>query len=196
MQNRSGRLLATRDTYIKALLNDPLYQVLPEGKVLTRVAPTGKIYVDPTKWRDLGYLNDDGYVEVSYARVKLPLHRVVYMKFKSGIDGNPVLEEDLIVNHKDGVRSNCHPDNLEAITQGKNVEHRFRDLKRGAVIGNAVLNWEKVRAIRADRALGLTYRQLVEKYDISKGHVSEIVNHRIWVEGYEYSPISQQKFGA
>lgn len=196
MQNRSGQFNASLDPYIFQLLQDPLYQVTDDGRVLTRVAPTGKIYKDPTKWREAGYQNGAGYVEVKYKYHSLALHRIVYAAKVAGKNGAPPLEQDMIINHKDGVRSNCHPDNLESLTQSNNVLHRFQDLNRGAVIGNAVLNWEKVRAVRADRALGLTYKQIVEKYGISKGHVSEIVNNKIWIEGYEYSAVSQERFGA
>ena len=60
-------------------------------------------------------------------------------------------------------------------------------------MGHVKLTWEIVRAIRAEKAQGATHRQLVDKYNVSKGHVSEIVNNKIWIEGYNYSPGGHNK---
>ncbi len=104
------------------LLADPLFDVRPDGTVWTLVTRTGKTSVSNT-WRLAGAIKD-GYVEISYYYKKLRVHRIVYAKF------NGELSDDLVVNHKDGIRGNNHPENLELTTQSQNNYHRYRELRK------------------------------------------------------------------
>lgn len=183
---RSGKLIAINDPFVLELINDPLYDVREDGTIWTRVARTGRVFVDPNKWRQTGTTNQKGYLYFRYHYTHLVVHRVIYAKFNAGKNGNPPLAEDLVVNHEDGNGLNNLPSNLTIMPQGKNTEHAYRVLKHGAVMGNTILNWEIVRAIREGKKNGMTHRELVEKYGISKGHVSLIVNNKIWMEGHNY----------
>lgn len=174
---RSGQLEATNDPLIFELLKDELYQVLPGGTILTLITRTGKKSAK-LLWRACGSYSKTRYGRVSYRGKVLQIHRVIWARF-----GSCPLEPDLMINHKDGNPGNNAIANLELGTQGKNNLHSFRVLKRPPVWGNVVLSWEIVRGIRFDQALGFTNRQLREKYKIeSKGHISQIVNQKIWVE--------------
>lgn len=174
--SRSGKLLATNDYLIEEMLQDPNYEIRDDGTVWTRVARTGKVFKDESKWRELFRLTaSNGYCELRYRYKNVRRCRVVYAKYVGK------LEQDLVINHKDGNKLNDHPDNLELITQSENNKHRFRELKSGPVIGNSKINYDIAQAIREDKKTGMTHKALMAKYNISsKGMISDIVNMRIW----------------
>lgn len=107
---------------------------------------------------------------------KLALHRIVYRVFMGKLD------ETLTINHKNGIKNDNSVQNLELVTQGVNNEHRFQVLKHKPSIRKDRLNFEIAEAIRADQKTGMTYKQLREKYGISKGHISGIINNKIWTQ--------------
>lgn len=178
---RSGKLMATNDPFIYELLADPNYIVNSDGTIFTRVAETGKVFVDPNQWREVNTSlpNDEGYIDLKYQNRSLRRCRIMYAKFVGP------LSQDLIVNHKNSIRNDDSPGNLELITQSGNNFHRF--LSKPAVIGNCVLTWEVVDQIRAEKLAGATHKELTVKFGLSKGHISEIVNHKIWIKNKEYT---------
>ncbi len=190
---RSGKLLATNDVYIWDLLKNPLYIVKPNGKIWTRIAPNGRAYKNPNLWRLLSYnritqdVGERG--DIKYKGKTLFVHRIIYAKYKSGIGENPILTPDLVVYHKNGIASDNSLENLLCGTQAENNLHRFRILKRGAVIGNKVLSWEIVKRIREQRSEGKSLNFIRKYWFISKGHASQIVNNKIWIEGKNYAKI-------
>lgn len=173
----SGKLLATKDSTIFELLADPDYDVREDGTIWTIVCRTGK---RSTKniWREAGTTRD-GYREIKYQRAALRVHRIIFQKFLGP------LREDMVINHKNGNRSDNRPSNLELVSQAENNLHRYRVLKRPPVFGNTTLDWATVRSIRAEYHLLKTpYSHLMRKYPglTSKGHASEIINNKIWIE--------------
>lgn len=176
-------LTEKNDKLILELINSPLYDVRSNGIIYTRISKTGKVFVDPTKWREAGSTKKEGYREIGYNNAKLAIHRIIFAKF-----GNIKLKKELVINHKDGNTCNNDISNLELVSTKENIIHSYRVLKRPPVIGNAVLNWELVRKIRKEyETLKTPYRLMAKKYNISKGHISEIINNNIWIEGKEYS---------
>lgn len=178
---RSGQLIATNDKFIRKLLKDPNYRVEKDGSVWTRITRTGKVSVDPNNWRSAG-TTVGSYCHIKYQRKHLTMGRIIYAKF------NGPLEKDLVVFHKNGNILDNSSENLEMGTQSKNNTHQFRDLKRPPVMGNKVLNWTIVLEIRRMKSeLRTSHSQLSKLFGISKGHVSEIINHKIWIEGKVYA---------
>lgn len=182
---RSGKLIASNDIIIEKLLNHQYYDVRSDGTIWTRFARTGKLHLN-NKWRRCDVSNRSKYVFVSFTdldtgkRHQLAAHRIIYAKHLGK------LEIDLVINHKDGNPSNNLPSNLELVTQSRNNKHVYTDLKYAPVMGNKVLTWEIVRAIRLEHQSGSSYRVLSNKYGISKGHISSLINCKTWIEGKEY----------
>ena len=177
---RSGQLVCVNDHLILKLLHDPNYEVRADGSGWTKITKTGKISVQNI-WRQTGSARR-GYWTLKYGGIMLQIHRIVYAKFKGP------LENDLVINHKDDCGYNNDPENLELVTQSKNCHHRFRkDGGKPPVIGNKVLDWGKVRHIRSLKTQGLSHSELGRMFNISKGHVSQIVNNEIWIEGKLYA---------
>jgi len=171
---RSGKLKASNDYLINELINDANYDLREDGTIYTLIQCTGKRSV-VDNWRVLGYKKtDENYIVIAYKNKRLQLGRVIYAKF------NGTLQEDLTVNHKDGNPSNNHKDNLELVTQSENNKHAYK-LGKKPVYGNTVLSFEIANEIREKKKLGLTHKQLCEEYGLSKGHISEIVNNKIWI---------------
>lgn len=73
------------------------------------------------------YQDKFGYLHVSLSKngslKTFQVHRLVCLCF---IENN----EDLVVNHKDGNKSNNNLNNLELVTQQENIIHSFTDLGR------------------------------------------------------------------
>ncbi len=113
-KHRSGALLASNDQHITNLLNDPLYDVRPDGSVWslrTRQGHIGKV------WREVSAYEKGGYRFARYKHKHLAVHRLIYAKF------NGPLEADLVINHLDGNPANNTPANLELVTQQQNCRH-------------------------------------------------------------------------
>lgn len=177
---RSGKLNCSNDIYISELLVDPNFEIRHDGTIWTRITKTGKVSV-ANVWRQAGH-GRKGYYTLHYKGRKIQIHRIIYAKFK----GN--LEPDLVVNHIDANGYNNDPANLELVTQSTNNYHRFNREGKPPVMGNARLDWEKVRTIRdLHKLVGVPYSRIAIGFNISKGHVSQIVNNEIWVEGKQYA---------
>ena len=59
------------------------------------------------------------YQRISYEGKGIQAHRLVWIAF------NGLIPYKIQINHKDGVKSNNHPGNLELATNGQNVKHAY-----------------------------------------------------------------------
>mgnify|MGYP003109194727 CR=1 FL=1 len=88
------------------------------------------------------------------------------------------------VNHKDGVKTNNHVDNLEYITGLENVLHA-RANKLLDVIGEgngrAKVTEEMVKRIRVKYAAGARQVDLADEFGIDQTSISRIVRRETWV---------------
>lgn len=171
---RSGKLLSKNDDYIEAIIEDKHYDIRPDGTIWTLIQKTGKLSVKG-EWREAGRTSEDEYREISYlGEVRLRIHRIVYRKYVGE------LSPDLVINHKDGNKSNNRPENLELISQAENNKHKYRELGAAPVIGRSKIDEATADAIRADRAAGANYKTLMSKYGLAKSSISYIVNNKTW----------------
>lgn len=70
----------------------------------------------------------DGYYMVALYKNKKPINTSVHQIVASAFLPNPFKLHE--VNHKDGVKTNNHVDNLEWCTHHQNVLHYFNKLKK------------------------------------------------------------------
>lgn len=172
---RSGKLLATRDSYIERLVFDNRYQIRDDGTIWTKVSKQG--HCNLKQWRQCSiFENHSGHLKIKYDNQSLALHRIIYRKFHG------VLSPDLVVNHIDGDPKNNRPINLELVTQSQNNIHRFRTLGHAPVTGARKLSLEQVHALRHLRECGASYKELMVKFDLSKSTVSYIVNKKTYTK--------------
>jgi len=148
------------------------YRVLPDGSV---VAPSGKLRKTGNK---NGYrsfcVNADG--EYGYVLV----HRLLaWQKY-----GDRIFEAGIEVRHKDGDPSNNNWDNILIGTHSQNMmdvpEQQRLEKAAKAAKARRKLTEAQAAQLRQDRESGMTYKQLMAKYGISKAGVSYVVNGKTY----------------
>lgn len=84
------------------------------------------------------------------------------------------------VRHLDGNPSNARPSNVALGTHKENMMDRSPDARTKTAIAASSARRRftdvEVSSIRSDRSDGLTYRQLGEKYSVSKSTLSYLLN--------------------
>lgn len=119
-------------------------------------------------------------------RVKVRLHRLVAWHFVP----NPYLYNE--VNHKDGDKYNCLPENLEWVSKKQNSQHAvatglhvpyFLKIRTdGENNVNSKLTWENVDEIRQRYADGDTdLYAMQEEYGVKYKTLWEVVNNKSWI---------------
>ena len=168
------KIVSKNDYLIKQLVVDPLYDIREDGTVWSRVAQTGKIYVDPNRWRRIDhYDTKKNIVRLKYKKVTLAVHRVIYQKFKGELDPYKC------IIHLNNIERDLRPENLCMVTRSKVNQIRF--LNNPPVIGHKKLTYEIAAKIRWERTCeGTNFVQLAKKYGVSKTTISDIINYKIW----------------
>lgn len=127
--------------------------------------------------------NKDGYkyVKVTCKGQKqkfIFVHRLVAWCF---LDKPDLATE---INHKDGDKTNNNVSNLEWCTHKQNMEHCFsnnlRPAPKGSKNGRATLTEEQVLDIRRQYKNGVTTKDLMKQYSVSKGIINNINSYRTW----------------
>lgn len=117
--------------------------------------------------------------------------------------------EGMVINHIDGVKTNCAPENLEYITQAENERHAVRmglkasglrngaythpekvrrgfsrtpeSIVRGEMQKDAKLTNEKVKEMRQLYAQGgISYGKLAKRYGVCKSIAMKTVKRQLW----------------
>ncbi len=85
------------------------------------------------------------------------------------------------INHKDGDKSNNHPENLEYVTPSENRLHSHRVLRQnlGDSHHNAKLTASKVRWIRKNIGV-ISQRVMAQELKVNPATVADVVARRTW----------------
>lgn len=92
-------------------------------------------------------------------------------------------ENATCVNHIDGNRLNNHHSNVEWCTHAENIQHAVRTGlfdKKGEKHMNAKLNKQDVIEMRTLRKLGLTHKEIGEKYGVCRRQAGDVINGVNW----------------
>jgi hypothetical protein len=155
----------------KTILDYPDYEVSDYGFVRRK----GHIFSP-------GIRNGYHFVNLSRnsKRKKYYVHRLVSMAFIP----NPRCYK--YVNHKDGVKTHNHIDNLEWCTASFNNAHAYRTglkpkpVTHGQLNGMAKLTNERVIAMRNEYNASTTYASLGRKYGVDYYTVSDVIKRKTW----------------
>lgn len=106
------------------------------------------------------------------------VHRLVWMTF-----GGP-LAVGVQINHKNGVKTDNHLENLEACSASFNVRHAItnglRSPARGVSHGMARLSEDSVREIKRRLLLGDLQKSIASDFGVVPGTIQQIANGRNW----------------
>jgi flavin-binding protein dodecin len=106
----------------------------------------------------------------------LTVHRVVYA-FKRNLSEFP---KGLVINHKNGIKTDNRMQNLELVTYKENTQHALNNgLKRRRT--TCKLDWNKVREIRSLIADGSKQHwKIAEEYGVVKSTIDRIAQNVLW----------------
>lgn len=144
------------------------YAANEHGDILS--VRSGKLLV-PTKTSN-GYLSVQLSVNGKVKRMKVA--KIVAMLFIPNPHGYPQ------INHKDGVKTNDHKDNLEWCTQSQNVTHAYdMGLMASERDGNAKLTIRDVKYIRSQKGKKF-HREIAEEMGVCKSTIGFILRGESW----------------
>jgi len=134
------------------------------GKKILKGRPTHKGYLRVA-------LKIDGEVK------DYTIHRLVAINFISNPDDLPE------INHKDGIKSNNHVDNLEWVTSSENLQDAYdtglREKPKGMKHPKRKLSASQVKYIRQSNAKGT---ELAKMFEVTKSAIYHIRKNRTWTE--------------
>lgn len=129
-----------------------------------------------------GYVNQDGYLTVTVTaddgiKRKTLVHRLVISAYKGSSPS-----ENGVVRHLNGNQLDNAPKNLEWGTAFDNymdaVHHGTR--ANGSGIGGHITPPDTVRAIREDKAEGVSYKELGRRHGVSATQAYRVRNYKRW----------------
>lgn len=163
-----------------ALANGDITCDLANGKVYGTRGPGGKPLAEK---RELGFIHPSGYVHINLSsngvKKQVRAHRVIYMAANGHI---PV---DMVVDHINNDKSDNRICNLQLLTAKENSKKAADD---GLYLSGEDNPRSKMTAEVRSRiahdycALGMTYRELAQKYGVSKSRIGQIINECDWTK--------------
>lgn len=179
-----------------ALVDAGIFEISEKGQIY-RVKKTHKEWKG--KFRDckpklLDPKAHNGYIRLTVRVDKINIHvmghRAVYIHFKGDIP------EGYEINHKNGIRDDNEPNNLETVTKSENQLHavnvlgrktgnRTRGIKR-SIVSAKKLDLNKVKQIRKLFKDGLSYKDIAKQFNVTSSLISQIISGKIWNTGGKY----------
>lgn len=160
-----------------ALANGDIFCDLHAGKVYGRRGPGGALRPVPV---ELGWMHPSGYVHINLSangeKHQVRAHRVIYMAAYGHIP------DGMAVDHINNDKSDNRIGNLQLMTAKENSAKAARDGRypTGEMNGRSKLTVEMRTRLLYDHQHGLSYRQLAQKYGVSKSRVGQIVHEDDW----------------
>ena len=157
--------------------NIEIWKPIPEFENCGEISNLGRIRSSYGKIRKTVIGNND-YVRVGLKKVGakntnyVTVHRLVAKAFCEGFG------EGLQVNHKDGDKTNNVAENLEWTNGKNNIRHSYRLNLRKDNHRKPTIPHEDREYIMSERAKGITFRVLAERYGVNVSSMVHYVNGR------------------
>lgn len=114
----------------------------------------------------------NGYLVVGLSS-PVPVHQLIAEAFIG------VRPDGMVVNHKNGLKTDNRPENLEYVTVAENNRHAFRTGLRSNPSGDAAFaakyRFEQLSEMRSMRSNGAKLNEICRRFGASKSYVSEVV---------------------
>lgn len=160
-----------------------LYQISDLGRVLRKARMSSGPAVRPLYERlNNPTTNSKGYKQITLLKEGVRYTKLVHILVAEAFLPNPLGLP--YVAHRDDIGTNNVLDNLRWATPVQNWEDRRilgTDVS-GERNGQAVLTWDKVRAIRKKRHEGTTLDDLVVIFGVSSSCIQNVVYNKTWKE--------------
>lgn len=146
---------------------------------LVRNAKTKKVY----RRGPCGYVEVPKKVrtETGFGKRCILSHRLIWMAYHKR-----VIRKGYDINHKDGDKSNCRPDNLEEATPSQNATHAVETGLRKSRVGqrarNRVLTNAQVHWARRMFNKGAKAKELRQKLGVSKQTFYSMINGSLYTD--------------
>lgn len=161
-----------------ALANGDITCDLENGKVYGTRGPGGNPLAEK---RELGFVHPSGYVHINLSsngvKKQVRAHRVIYMA------ANGHIPDGMVVDHINNDKSDNRICNLQLLTAGENSSKAADD---GLYLSGEDNPRSKITAEVRSRIAhdyctsGMAYRELAQKYGVSKSRIGQIVNECDW----------------
>lgn len=138
---------------------------------------SGGSRLNQTKRRRAEQKTPVGYLTIramfNYKRIYASAHRVVWQYFHGNIPAN------MTINHKNGIKYDNRPENIEVVTMSENMKHAFKNNLRsqwGETNPHAKLSNKDVEIIRNEYATGnYTQKEIGIIFNVCHQTISGIV---------------------
>lgn len=146
-------------------------------------AGRGRSVVLPVARKRAEYAHPRGYLFVATKkggkRVQVLAHRLVWTHFHGRIPAG------LTINHKDGIKTNNAPSNLELATHGEQALHALHVIQTrvptaGERSWTAKLQERDVLIIRKRVAAGERQKDLAREFGVDASSISSVIHGRTW----------------
>lgn len=158
------------DCLIPEIIESGIYKIDESGRIFTKRNLGGHV---TDRFRPCLNKDGRGYLRIRHRGKFVSQHRIVFFYFNRFL-------KDLPINHKNGIRTDNRPENLELVSVAENNLHRFRVLGHRAVIGNPDASLERAKKIMQLRDDGMSVRQISAVLGVAKSTVSYTINGKIW----------------
>lgn len=160
----------------------PNYVVGENGAVYSLVHHKGRYGHTCPQFRLIKNHNAKGYRTLSLYKDRIKYVITVHTLVASAFIGPR--PESLVINHKDGNKSNNHYTNLEYTTQKQNMKHAFDNnlvtIKRGSLSHRSKLSEQEAQEILNYKFTEFNQKQVAEKYSCDPSLVGLIWKRSIW----------------
>ena len=153
-----------------------LYEVSDDGRVRSLSRTTGK---EATILRQ--NFSGKGYYAVALCKNGIARTVYVHLLVANAFVDKPDVSHRLVVNHKDGDKTNNCANNLEWVSYSENNSHAYNTglKQKGALFYNAKLSDSQVAEIKANGKC-TTYEAIAQKYGVTKATIRDILIGKTW----------------
>jgi len=180
---RKGRLaqMEKREADRQKLINDPNLRPIKGYEDLYRASPCGNIISLRSTKALIGSKSGFGYLHITLCRHKndqkqFQVHRLICQAFHGEAPSN--LHQ---VNHKNGIKNDNRPDNLEWVTVSENRLHAYQF---GLNVSGEAHHWSALTKNQVEeiRKIGrsIPQQKIANTFGVSQTCISKILNNKHW----------------